>query len=142
MKVINTSYYALPQYETEGAVGMDVRAHLDNKVTIESLGIAIIPTGLYVEVPEGFELQVRSRSGLAAKYSVSVCNSPGCIDPDYRGEIKVILLNSSKNEYIVNPGERVAQLILSPIKKFTWESVEVLTETVRGEGGLGSSGKH
>jgi len=142
MKVINKSYYDLPKYETAGAVGMDVRAFLDNKVTLESLGIVIIPTGLYVEVPEGFELQVRSRSGLAAKFGVSVCNSPGCIDPDYRGEIKVILTNSSKNEYIVNPGERIAQLILSPIKKFTWELVEVLTETVRGESGLGSSGKN
>lgn len=141
MKVINKSYYDLPKYETAGAVGMDIKANLDNRVTLNPLQRAIIPTGLFFEVPEGFEVQVRPRSGMAAKFGISVLNTPGTIDPDYRGELKIILVNLSNEEYIVQPGERVAQIVLCPVAKITWESVTELTITDRGEGGLGHTGK-
>ncbi len=141
MKVINKSYFDLPKYETAGAVGMDIRANLDNQVTLDPLQRAIIPTGLFFEVPEGFEVQVRPRSGMAAKFGISVLNTPGTIDPDYRGELKVILVNLSNVEYIVQPGERVAQIVLCPVSKITWEPVEELSTTDRGEGGLGHTGK-
>ena len=141
MKVINKSYFDLPKYETAGAVGMDIRANLDNKVTLGPLQRAIIPTGLFFEVPEGFEVQVRPRSGMAAKFGISVLNTPGTIDPDYRGELKIILVNLSNDEYIVQPGERVAQIVLCPVAKITWEPVTELSTTDRGEGGLGHTGK-
>lgn len=141
MKVINKSYFDLPKYETAGAVGMDIKANLDNKVTLSPLQRAIIPTGLFFEVPEGFEVQVRPRSGMAAKFGISVLNTPGTIDPDYRGELKVILVNLSNEEYIVQPGERVAQIVLCPVAKIVWEPATELSTTDRGEGGLGHTGK-
>lgn len=141
MKVINKSYFDLPKYETLGAVGMDIRANIDNQVTLDSLQRAIIPTGLFFEVPEGFEVQVRPRSGMAAKFGISVLNTPGTIDPDYRGELKIILVNLSKDSYVVQPGERIAQIVLVPVSKIVWELVGELSTTDRGEGGFGHTGK-
>ena len=141
MKIINKSYYDLPKYETAGAVGMDVRANIDNMVTLDSLQRTIIPTGLFFEVPEKFEIQVRPRSGLAAKFGITVLNTPGTIDPDYRGELKVILVNLSKDSYVIQPGERIAQIVLTPVDKITWELVEKLSITERGINGFGHTGE-
>ena len=128
VKVINRSAYGLPQYETGQAAGLDVRANITESITLGPLERALVPTGLYVELPEGYEMQVRPRSGLAAKHGLSLVNSPGTVDPDYRGEIKVILVN------------RVAQLVVARFTRVEWESVEVLGETERGAGGFGSTG--
>ena len=130
VKVINRSAYGLPQYETGQAAGLDVRANITESITL----------GLYVELPEGYEMQVRPRSGLAAKHGLSLVNSPGTVDPDYRGEIKVILVNLSNTPYELKPGERVAQLVVARFTRVEWESVEVLGETERGAGGFGSTG--
>lgn len=140
VKVINRSAYDLPQYETEQAAGLDVRANLTESVTLAPLERALIPTGLYVELPEGYEMQVRPRSGLAAKHGLSVLNSPGTIDPDYRGEIKVILVNLSNESYELKPGERVAQLVVARFTRVEWEAVDALSDTARGAGGFGSTG--
>ena len=135
VKVINRSAYGLPQYETGQAAGLDVRANITESITLGPLERALVPTGLYVELPEGYEMQVRPRSGLAAKHGLSLVNSPGTVDPDYRGEIKVILVNLSNT-----PCERVAQLVVARFTRVEWESVEVLGETERGAGGFGSTG--
>lgn len=140
VKVINRSAYDLPQYETEQAAGLDVRANITESITLGPLERALVPTGLYAELPEGYEMQVRPRSGLAAKHGLSLVNSPGTIDPDYRGEIKVILVNLSNTPYELKPGERVAQLVVARFTRVEWESVEVLGETERGAGGFGSTG--
>jgi len=134
IKVINRSAYALPQYETAGAAGMDVRADIRES-------IVLVPTGLYVEIPDGYEIQVRPRSGLAARHGISLVNSPGTIDPDYRGEIKAILVNLSNESFEIKPGERIAQLVVARFERAEWESVETLGETARGEGGMGSTGR-
>ena len=140
VKVINRSAYGLPQYETGQAAGLDVRANITESITLGPLERALVPTGLYVELPEGYEMQVRPRSGLAAKHGLSLVNSPGTVDPDYRGEIKVILVNLSNTPYELKPGERVAQLVVARFARVEWESVEVLGETERGAGGFGSTG--
>ena len=140
VKVINRSAYGLPQYETGQAAGLDVRANITESITLGPLERALVPTGLYVELPEGYEMQVRPRSGLAAKHGLSLVNSPGTVDPDYRGEIKVILVNLSNTPYELKPGERVAQLVVARFTRVEWESVEVLDETERGAGGFGSTG--
>ena len=140
VKVINRSAYGLPQYETGQAAGLDVRANRTESITLGPLERALVPTGLYVELPEGYEMQVRPRSGLAAKHGLSLVNSPGTVDPDYRGEIKVILVNLSNTPYELKPGERVAQLVVARFTRVEWESVEVLGETERGAGGFGSTG--
>ena len=140
VKVINRSAYGLPQYETRQAAGLDVRANITESITLGPLERALVPTGLYVELPEGYEMQVRPRSGLAAKHGLSLVNSPGTVDPDYRGEIKVILVNLSNTPYELKPGERVAQLVVARFTRVEWESVEVLGETERGAGGFGSTG--
>ena len=140
VKVINRSAYGLPQYETGQAAGLDVRANITESITLGPLERALVPTGLYVELPEGYEMQVRPRSGLAAKHGLSLVNSPGTVDPDYRGEIKVILVNLSNTPYELKPGERVAQLVVARFTRVKWESVEVLGETERGAGGFGSTG--
>lgn len=140
VKVINRSAYELPQYETAQAAGLDVRANLTEPVLLQPLERAMIPTGLYVELPEGYEMQVRPRSGLAAKKGITVLNSPGTIDPDYRGEIKVILVNLSNTEYVLQPGERVAQAVVSQFTRVEWQPVEVLSDSERGAGGFGSTG--
>ena len=140
VKVINRSAYDLPQYETGQAAGLDVRANITESITLGPLERALVPTGLYVELPEGYEMQVRPRSGLAAKHGLSLVNSPGTVDPDYRGEIKVILVNLSNTPYELKPGERVAQLVVARFTRVEWESVKVLGETERGAGGFGSTG--
>ncbi len=140
VKVISKSKHALPNYETPHAAGLDLRANLDNPVTLEPLGRAIIPTGLYIELPEGVEAQVRPRSGLAAKKGITVLNSPGTVDADYRGEIGVILVNLSNDVFVVEDGERVAQLVIARHEQAQWEEVEVLSDTKRGAGGFGSTG--
>lgn len=141
VKVINRSKHDLPRHETILSAGLDVRANLDEPVTLKPLGRALIPTGLFVELPQGYEMQVRPRSGLAAKHGVTVLNAPGTVDADYRGEVKVILANLSDCEFIVNDGERIAQLVVARHERVEWEQVEQLSDTSRGAGGFGSTGK-
>ena len=140
IRVINRSSFDLPQYATEHAAGLDVRANTDAPIVLRPLERAMIPTGLYVEIPESYEIQVRPRSGLAAKHGLTVLNTPGTIDPDYRGEIKVILANVSNTEFTLEPGERIAQLVIAPFIRIDWEATETLSETSRGAGGFGSTG--
>jgi len=139
--IINKSHHNLPAYETAHAAGMDLRANLSGSVRLKSLERAIVPTGLFIELPAGYEAQVRPRSGLAAKKGISVLNSPGTIDADYRGEIKVILINLSNEDFIVEDGERIAQLVVSSHERVDWQVAETLAETDRGAGGFGSTGK-
>lgn len=141
VKVINKSKNALPHYETPLSAGMDVRADLNEAVTLAPLGRALIPTGLYVELPAGYEMQVRPRSGLAAKHGLTVLNSPGTIDADYRGEVKVILANLSDTPFTIEPGERIAQLVVARHERVEWVESEALSDTERGAGGFGSTGK-
>ncbi len=140
--IINKSRHPLPSYETDHAAGMDLRANLDSPITLKSLERALIPTGLFIELPVGYEAQVRPRSGLAAKKGISVLNSPGTIDADYRGEIKVILINLSKEDFIVEDGERIAQMVVAGHERVEWNAAEVLTDSERGSGGFGSTGKN
>ncbi len=140
IKLINTSGHADPAYETDASAGMDLRASLDLPVKLEPLQRAIVKTGLFIELPKGFEAQVRPRSGLAAKKGITVLNAPGTIDADYRGEIGVILVNLSNEDYIVEDGERIAQLVIAKHERADWELTEELTETERGSGGFGSTG--
>lgn len=141
VKVINKSKNTLPHYETPLSAGMDVRADLSEAVTLAPLGRALIPTGLYVELPAGYEMQVRPRSGLAAKHGLTVLNSPGTIDADYRGEVKVILANLSDTPFTIEPGERIAQLVVARHERVEWVESEALSDTERGAGGFGSTGK-
>jgi dUTP pyrophosphatase len=140
VKIINKSNHALPSYETIHSAGMDVRASLDQSVQLKPLERTIVPTGLYIELPEGYEAQVRPRSGLAAKKGITVLNSPGTIDADYRGEIKIILINLSNENFTIENGERIAQLIVASHERVEWLAAEELIETGRGSGGLGSTG--
>jgi dUTP pyrophosphatase len=140
IKIVNKSAYDLPSYETRASAGMDLRANISRPVTLQSLERALIPTGLYMELPEGYEAQVRPRSGLAARKGITVLNSPGTIDADYRGEIGVILVNLSKETFTVNPGERVAQMVISRHERVDWLETEDLSATERGVGGFGSTG--
>lgn len=140
IKVINKSAHPLPHYETIASAGMDLRANLDQPITIESLERAIIPTGIFMELPIGVEAQVRPRSGLAAKKGITVLNAPGTIDADYRGEVGVILVNLSKDPFTIENGERIAQMVIAKHEQGQWEEVEELSSTDRGEGGFGSTG--
>ncbi|WP_417153939.1 dUTP diphosphatase [Rikenella microfusus] len=140
VKVINRSGNPLPAYETSQAVGLDVRADIRESWTIGPLERVMVPTGLYFQIPEGYEIQVRPRSGLAAKHGIAVINSPGTIDPDYRGELKVLLVNLSNEPFEMQPGERVAQLVFARYQRLEWEETVVLDETKRGGGGFGSTG--
>lgn len=140
IKIINRSAFDLPSYETGASAGLDLRANISEPITLESLERAVVPTGLFVELPEGFEAQVRPRSGLAAKRGVTVLNSPGTIDADYRGEIGVILVNLSKEAFQVLPGERVAQMVIARHETVEWEEGTALSATERGAGGFGSTG--
>lgn len=140
VKIINKSGFDLPRYATEFSAGMDVRAAVDAPVTLAPLGRAVIPTGLYLEIPAGYEVQVRPRSGLAAKKGITVLNAPGTIDADYRGEVGVILVNLSDQPFTVERGERVAQLVLAKFENAEWEETDSLEESARGEGGFGSTG--
>lgn len=141
VKVINRSGNALPAYETPLAAGMDVRADMTESIVLGPLERALVPTGLFVELPEGFEMQVRPRSGLAAKHGVTVLNAPGTIDADYRGEIKVILVNLSNTAFEIKPGERIAQLVVARHERVEWQAAEELSDTERGKGGFGSTGR-
>jgi dUTP pyrophosphatase len=140
VQIINKSKHATPNYETKGAAGMDLRANIEKEITLKPLERAIVKTGLFIALPPGFEAQVRPRSGLAAKKGITVLNSPGTVDADYRGEIGVILVNLSNDDFIINDGERIAQLIIAKHERVTWEEVSVLDETTRGTGGFGSTG--
>lgn len=140
VKIVNKSGYDVPFYATELSAGMDLKAAIEEPIELDSLCRAMVPTGLYIALPEGYEAQIRPRSGLAAKHGVTVCNSPGTVDADYRGEIKVILVNLSKEKFMINPGERIAQMVIAKYEKIEWDEVEVLDETERGAGGFGSTG--
>ena len=141
VKIVNNSRFALPEYQTPLSAGLDIRANLDESVTLGPLERAMIPTGLYVELTEGCEMQIRPRSGLAAKHGITVLNSPGTIDADYRGEIKVILVNLSNEPFTIEAGERIAQMIVARYEQIEWQAVEELSSTERGAGGFGSTGK-
>ena len=141
VKVINRSRFDLPRYATPLSAGMDVRANIDEAVVLRPLERAMIPTGLSIELPEGYEMQIRPRSGLAAKHGITVLNSPGTIDADYRGEIRVILVNLSNEEFRIEAGERIAQMVVAHHEQVEWELAEELAESERGEGGFGSTGK-
>ena len=140
VKIINRSHHALPQYETKQSAGMDLRANLDNPITLEPLGRCLVPTGLFMALPPGYEAQVRPRSGLAIKKGVTVLNTPGTIDADYRGEVCVVLVNLSAEPFVVNDGERIAQMVIARHEQIDWLPVEVLDETERGAGGFGHTG--
>lgn len=141
VQIVNKSAYPTPAYATEKSAGMDLKANITEPLTLNPLERSMVPTGLYIALPDGTEAQVRPRSGLAAKYGISVLNSPGTIDADYRGEIKVILVNLSNEPFVVNPGERIAQMVVARYEKVDWDEVEVLDQTLRGEGGFGSTGR-
>jgi dUTP pyrophosphatase len=140
VKIINKSANKLPNYETEGSAGMDLRADMTESVTLKPLERAMIPTGIFIELPMGFEAQVRPRSGLAAKRGLTCLNSPGTIDADYRGELKVILVNLSNETQVIEPAERIAQMVIAKHERVLWSEVTVLNDTVRGAGGFGSTG--
>jgi len=140
IKIINTSNHALPHYETEASAGMDLRANIDVAITLKPLDRTIVKTGLFIELPIGFEAQVRPRSGLAAKKGITVLNAPGTVDADYRGEIGVILVNLSNEDFTIENGERVAQLVIAKHERAEWIQVEELSDTSRGAGGFGSTG--
>jgi dUTP pyrophosphatase len=140
VKIINRSGMPLPEYATDAAAGMDVRACLSEPVTLEPLQRALIPTGLRMALPKGYECQVRPRSGLALKHGITVLNSPGTIDADYRGEVGIILVNLSQEPFVINPGERIAQLVVAQHSRVEWLPVETLDETERGDGGFGHTG--
>ena len=140
IKVINTSQHPLPAYETYASAGVDLRANLTDVIILKPLGRTLVKTGIFIEIPEGYEAQVRPRSGLALKKGITVLNSPGTIDADYRGEIGVILINLSNEDFVIENGERIAQLVFSSVEQAQWIEVEMLSETHRGEGGFGSTG--
>lgn len=140
VRIVNKSHHQLPAYETSASAGMDLRANLPEPVKLSSLDRTLIPTGLFIELPEGFEAQIRPRSGLAIKKGISLVNTPGTIDADYRGEIKIIVINLSKDDVEIADGERVAQMVISKVEQAEWIEVEQLEETERGAGGFGHTG--
>ena len=140
IKIINHSTYNMAGYETIASAGMDLRAHISEAITLKPLGRAIVRTGLFIELPLGYEAQVRPRSGLAAKKGITVLNAPGTIDADYRGEIGVILVNLSNEDFVIETGERIAQLVIAKHERAEWKQVDELSETSRGQGGFGSTG--
>lgn len=140
VRVVKKTNQQLPAYETELSAGMDIRAELDSSVVLNAGSRTLIPTGLYLEIPPGYEVQVRPRSGLAYKRGLTVLNAPGTIDADYRGELGVLLINTSSDEQTIEPGERIAQLVISPVYRVEWIEVDELGETDRGSGGFGSTG--
>ena len=140
VKIVNLSRHPLPNYSTSLSAGMDIRAHLDASITLKPLERRLIPTGLFMELPEGFEAQIRPRSGLALKKGISVVNTPGTIDADYRGEIGIILINLSNVDFIVNDGERICQMVINKVEKASWNQVDSLEDSERGAGGFGHTG--
>jgi dUTP pyrophosphatase len=141
VKVINKSHHPLPEYATVSAAGMDLRAFIDSPIELQPLERKLIPTGLFIELPVGFEAQIRPRSGLAFKHGVTVLNSPGTIDADYRGEVKVLLVNISNEKFVINDGERIAQMVIAKHEQVNWQLTNELTESERSSGGFGSTGK-
>lgn len=141
IKILNQSKNPLPIYQTSGSAGMDVHANISNKIELKPFERKLIPTGLFVEIPQGFEIQVRPRSGLALKHGVTVLNSPGTIDSDFRGELMILLINLGDEIYHIESGERIAQLVIASVITIEWEAINTLSETDRGTGGYGSSGK-
>ena len=141
IKIVNKSAYPLPEYATALSAGLDLKANITEPVMLKPLERILVPTGLFIALPEGTEAQVRPRSGLAAKYGITVLNSPGTIDADYRGEIKVILVNLSSEPFVINPGERIAQMVVARFERAQWAAVQELDSTERGEGGFGSTGR-
>ncbi len=142
VKIVNKSQNSLPHYSTLKSAGMDLRADLSEPLVLKPLERILVPTGLFIQLPDGFEAQIRPRSGLAINKGVTVLNSPGTIDADYRGEIKIILVNLSQEDFVVANGERIAQMVISSYNQVDWEEVEQLEESERGEGGFGHTGKH
>lgn len=140
INIINKSSHPLPAFETKSSAGMDIRANLTEKVLLKPMERKLIPSGLFMELPLGFEAQIRPRSGLAMKHGITVLNSPGTIDADYRGEIKILLINFSNSDFEINNGDRIAQMVISRHEQINWNEVEVLTETLRGAGGYGHTG--
>jgi dUTP pyrophosphatase len=141
IKIVSKSKHALPAYSTDSSAGMDLMANIDKPVKLKPLERALVPTGLFIELPQGYEAQIRPRSGLAIKYGISVLNTPGTIDADYRGEVCVILINLSNKVYTVNDGERICQMIITRHEKIEWDLVKALNQTERGKGGFGHTGK-
>jgi dUTP pyrophosphatase len=141
VKIVNKSNHRLPEYATPGSAGMDLKANTTEPIVLKPLERQLIPTGIHIQLPEGYEAQVRPRSGLAVKYGISIVNAPGTVDADYTGEIKVILINLSNENFVINPGERIAQLVVARYERVEWNEVASLDETQRGEGGFGSTGK-
>jgi len=142
VKIVNQSKHSLPEYATPYSAGMDLRANLDSPVTLNPLERQLIPTGIFIELPVGYEAQIRPRSGLAIKYGISLVNTPGTIDADYRGEIKVILVNLSGAPFVINDGERICQMVVASHARVEWEETDTLEDTDRGAGGFGHTGKH
>ncbi len=142
INIINLSNNPLPAYATEGSSGMDLRAHIESAIMLQPLERRLIPTGLFIELPDGFEAQVRPRSGLAIKQGITCLNSPGTVDADYRGELKIVLINLSNEPQVLHPGDRIAQMVIQKVEKVTLVQVHEISSTTRGEGGFGHSGKH
>lgn len=140
VNIVNKGNQALPQYATKQSAGMDLRANIENPITLKPLERVLIPTGLHIQLPEGYEAQVRPRSGLALKHGISVLNSPGTVDSDYTGDIGVILINLSNEDFVINPGERIAQMVIASYVQAEWNLVDELDETERADGGFGHSG--
>ncbi len=140
IKIVNKSHHNLPAYETVASAGMDLRAFIEEPIVLKSLERTLVPTGLFIELPVGYEAQIRPRSGLAFKKGISLVNTPGTIDADYRGEIKIILVNLSKDDFVINDGERIAQMVISAHEKAEWMEVETLNDSERGAGGFGHTG--
>lgn len=140
IRIINKSSHQLPAYETPASAGMDIRANLSEVIILKPMERKLVPSGLFIELPVGFEAQIRPRSGLALKHGISILNSPGTIDADYRGEIKILLINFSDTDFEINNGDRIAQMIISRHEQVSWEQVEILSDTVRGSGGYGHTG--
>ncbi len=141
VKIINKSHHPLPEYATPFSAGVDLRANIDNPITLGPLERTLVPTGLYLELPQGYEAQIRPRSGLALKHGLTVLNSPGTIDADYRGEIRVILVNLSNEKFVINDGERICQMVIAEHVQVEWEQVDSINDTERGAGGFGHTGK-
>ena len=141
VQIVNKSRHELPEYATGQSAGMDLRANIDTPITLKPLQRCLVPTGLYIALPDGYEAQVRPRSGLALKFGVTVLNSPGTIDAYYRGEIRVIMVNLSSEDFVVNDGDRIAQMVVARYEQIEWSDVDVLDETERGDGGFGHSGR-
>ncbi len=141
VKIVNKSPYDLPKYETSGSAGMDLRANIDEAITLQPLARQLVPTGLFIALPDGYEAQVRARSGLSIKHGITMINAVGTIDSDYRGELRVPLVNLSDCAYQLEPGERIGQLIVARYERVEWQQVDALDETTRGSGGFGSTGR-